>query len=923
MKIFKNIRLLTRIKLAIYLVLSVLSVVIGYFTYENEKQSIVEEANIKMYNDIEEFELAIDIYLKRNRDLLSSAQNFAEYKINEYSDFEESDSAIIDYNAINPFTKEKIPIKMHEWYVDGRNLKDNYFIVDGIKNISSVEASIYQKTGKGFVNVSTNIKDISEERMLGDIILNSSPIIEAIENGLKYTDRIYQKNLWYLATYSPLYINGKIRGMYYIGIKERIGRTLKPIIESREYFNTGFAFLISNRGSLTIHPTNQGMNFSKTKLFSILKRSAKNKGIRVKRYKWPENEEGNWRYIHYKYNDDIKNYICISYLENELYEELNKKTLIIIFWFSIFLMALHVILTFGNNIWFNKLRTLKKTLKLIADSKIAQKIKITGDKDLLDISAYINFIINRTDTISSFAKSLAEGTLGQSYPENFANDDIGKSLMKIDDRLGEAKHTENIRRKEDQLRNWESDGLRKFVRILQDNKGDLYELCYDLISNLVEYLNANQGALFFINDYNVDDVHFEQMATYAYNKKRIVKQKIYPNQGYIGRLFDEKETIILSDIPDDYIKITSGIGEDVPKNLIIVPLLLNMEVFGAIEIATFKIFKGSQIEFVEKIGENIASTINNVKINNKTKELLEQSRKQSELLESHDKDMKVSLKETKSLQKESEARSVEMSGILKAINSTLLVAEFTPEGEIIEINNLYLNKFEIKKEDFIGSFHKDYSSMDGESDEYKQFWIDLSEGKRKEIEELIKLPSGLEFWLSEIFTPVLDNNGKVYKIINTSIDISKTKKFEIELKTQTNEILRKEILIRKQIKQNKKEEDRIIKKEEELSRILNFVDSTLLRIEFAINGKILFVNNNLLDLIGYNEEELMGKHIRVCMPKEELSEEKVINEYTKIKLRTGEFIDILRTRAAIYDEDGKLMKLLVIATDISNLKDYS
>ena len=913
MKLLKNIRLLTLIKLTTYIVLVILFFVVGYFLYQNEKQNIVEETNIRLYNDIEDIEFSINMYIKRNKDLLSSATNFAEYKINEYSDFEESDSSIIDYDAINPFNKEKIHVKMHKWFVDGRELDDNYFIVDGIKTISNVDASIYQKTEKGYVNISTNVKNISKERMLGDIILNTSPIVKSIENGLRFTDRIFQNNMWYLASYSQILINGKTRGMYYVGIKERIGRTLKTTIESRKFFNTGFAFIITNKGVLTIHPTNQGMNYSKTNLFKIITKSADDVNIKVKRYKWPDNEQGKWQYIHYKYNKDIKSYICINYNEDELYQELDYKTILYIAWFLLALIVLHIVLTYGNNIWFNKLKEFKKNIKKLADGKEVERIQITGDKDFLEISANINYITSRYNKLSSFAKNLADGTLGQSYPKGFANDNIGKALMQIDDRLGEAKHTENIRRKEDELRSWESEGLRKFVRILQDNEGDLYELCYDLISNLVEYLSANQGALFFINDNNIKDVHFEQMATYAYNKKRIIKQKIYSNQGFIGRLFEEKETIVLSDIPHDYIKISSGIGEHRPKNLIIVPLLINTEVYGAIEIATFKTFKGSQIEFVEKIGENIASTINNVKINNKTKELLKQSREQSELLENHDKDMKVSLKETQNLQKESEARGVEMSGILNAINSTLLVTEFNLKGKIIDINDLYLEKLEANRREYIGIYHKDYSSMDTESEEYKKFWIDLSKGEKKEIEELIKLPNGKELWVSEIFTPVFDNNNKVYKIINTSIDITKTKKFEIELKSQTNEILRKEILIRRQIKKNEKEKKRIIEKDKEISNTINTIDSVLFRIEYTVNGKILFVNNNLLEIIGYNEEELIGKHIKTCIPKLELNTDKISNEQIEIKLQDNSLVNVLSTRTPIYDDDNKLEKIMIIA----------
>ncbi|MBN1252024.1 MAG: Cache 3/Cache 2 fusion domain-containing protein [Bacteroidales bacterium] len=920
MKIFNKIRILTQIQLSIYLVISVLFVSVGYVLYINSKQDIVEETYTKLSTEIEEFELLIDIYLKRNRDLLSSALKFADYKLNEFGEFEESDSANIKFDAVNPFTKEILPIKIHEWFIDDRSMKNNFYIVDGIKEISGVETSIYQKTDKGYVNISTSILNISDERMIGDIILTTSPIVESIENGLQYTGRLSQRNMWYLVSYRPIYIDGKIRGMYYVGIKERISQTLKSILENRNYFKSGYSFIVTDKGILTIHPTNQGMDYSKTKLFNILRKSvSKDGGVKVNRYKWPENEQSKWWYIQYKYIESIDSFICISYPEDELYQKLKYNMFLIFIWFLIFIFTLHIIITYGNNIWRKKLLIMKKSLKQMSEGKFIEKTEISGDEEFVELSANLNYITKRINKLSSFAKELAEGSLGQKYPENFAQDEIGNALMKIDDRLGEAKHTENIRRKEDEFRKWESEGLTKFVNILQKNTGDLPELCYDLISNLVEYLSANQGALFFINDDKTDDLFFEQMATYAYNKKKILEKKVYPNQGFIGRLFDEKETIILTDIPDDYIKITSGVGEDTPKNLIIVPLLLNMQVYGVIEIASFKAFKGYQIEFLEKIGENIASTINSLKINNKTKELLEQSRKQSDLLALHDEDMKMSLKETQNLQKESEAKGAEMSGILKAINSTLLVAEFSVDGKIIEINSLYLDLFGSVREDLIGKYHKDFSSMDGDSDEYKQFWTDLAEGKRKHLEELIKLPNSKEFWLSETYTPVINSDGEVYKVINTSINITKTKKFEIELKSQTNEILRKEILIRKKNKENEENTKSLNKKSEELEVLLDTIDFSLLRIEYELSGKLIYANKNYLDLTGYENNDIVGNHVNISLPNESLTEEKVYNEKITVKAKVGKLIQILRSKTPIYNEEGKLIKILVIAADVSDL----
>jgi methyl-accepting chemotaxis protein len=178
-----------------------------------------------------------------------------------------------------------------------------------------------------------------------------------------------------------------------------------------------------------------------------------------------------------------------------------------------------------------------------------------------------------------FAENIGKGNYGSKF-EMLSNDDtMGEALMQMRDNLNKAAD-------EDRKRNWATEGLAKFADILRSRNDNLTELSDNITSNLVTYMNASQGALFLINDDNLRESYIELVACYAYNRKKFLNKRIELGEGIAGQCILEKETIYMSDIPGDYMKITSGLGEALPTNLLIVPLKLDATIFGVVEIAS-------------------------------------------------------------------------------------------------------------------------------------------------------------------------------------------------------------------------------------------------------------------------------------------------------------------------------------------------
>jgi len=303
---------------------------------------------------------------------------------------------------------------------------------------------------------------------------------------------------------------------------------------------------------------------------------------------------------------------------------------------------------------------------ILPDKKIHEKSDEIGQ-----MSKALNELVSGLKALSGIALEIGRGNYDSDF-KPLSNDDVlGNSLLRMRDDLKAAVIEDAKRKREDEQRNWASTGVAKFSDILRQNNDKLDVLSYEVISNLVVYLDANQGGIFLVNDNDKTDVFVELVSCYAYNRMKHLEKRIAMGEGLIGRCILEKESICLSDVPENYIKITSGLGDSNPRCLLLVPLAINEKVFGVIEIASFNELLSYQIEFVEKIAEIIASTLSTVKINMQTSRLLEQSKVQAEELAAQEEEMRQNMEELRATQEQSSRKERELQVSLKEIQKKM------------------------------------------------------------------------------------------------------------------------------------------------------------------------------------------------------------------------------------------------------------
>lgn len=443
----------------------------------------------------------------------------------------------------------------------------------------------------------------------------------------------------------------------------------------------------------------------------------------------------------------------------------------------VILLGLFILMVVNWIMAYNITNPLKRTtqvLRELAQGQIDTTNKLTvktGD-EIEDISNSVNTLIEGLSKTVTFANEIGKGNLNVSYSKLSEGDLLGEALLNMRKSLGNAKEQEGKRKIEDEKMNWSTQGIAKFAEILRQNTDDMGEFSYQIIGNIIKYCDVNIGGLFLINNDDKDNIYFELASCYAYDRRKFLQKKIELGEGLVGRCAKEGETIYLTDVPKEYIHIVSGLGNETPSSLLIVPLKRNDEVYGVVELASFSPIEQHVIEFIEKIGESIATTISNVKINIRTIKLLEESRIKSEELASQEEEMRQNMEELQATQEESTRKSFETDSLVNALNASSYVIEYDLNGRIIYVNDSYLELTGQKLNDIIGAQHSDNIQMtEKQKREYQDFWSALKSGAIRKETNKVKL-LGKTYTFIETYSPIFNENREVMKILKIAHNIT-------------------------------------------------------------------------------------------------------------------------------------------------------
>ncbi|MEN7550135.1 PAS domain S-box protein [Rapidithrix thailandica] len=383
------------------------------------------------------------------------------------------------------------------------------------------------------------------------------------------------------------------------------------------------------------------------------------------------------------------------------------------------------------------------------------------------ITDNLNNTIFKIKEASQLIDEISKGE--QIHLDKLSHEDrFGKAILNLESEL----HTFKQREAE---RQWGIESVAKFSEILHQEVDKIEEMCFSCLKSLIKMLGCNQGMFYLVKTDRSYREFLELAAAYAFDRKKYLSGKVYPGEGLVGQCLQEKDLIYLTDIPPEYIKITSGLGDAPPTNIIIAPLLFNDAIFGVIELASFKVLPQHKVDFIRKVTESIASSIHNLEANLKTKKLLEESQLLTAELRENEEEMRQNFEELSATQEEMSRKQLELDSIVSAIDTTLCMVEVDPRGRILKANKNTLSLLAYTSEQLYKVHYKEvfknYSHIQKIINQTQQAYSD---------DLLVKTRQGKDVWLHTTYNPVKDQNGDVHSVLMLAQDITRKKTEEIE-----------------------------------------------------------------------------------------------------------------------------------------------
>ena len=713
-------------------------------------------------------------------------------KLNEYMTIVSNTKTIFEYHA----EKDK-------------NLNDNFvkpILVallkqnpDFLASWLSVEMSFldknwYQASGrrriiafweKGQIHYNIDTLDVDKENPASDYYKMKIGLYKKVITDPYFFTYSYQDTISsYIETSlgESLFYGDKFIGI--VGIDVQLSK-LKSLISISTPFKNSYTFLVSTSGKIVAHPDSKNLAKKITLVYPQLKNSNVYDSISQAKsfYRIIKYNHGKqylfkfspivvadpklpWSLVYVVPYDEI----LANVRRNILYA-----VLVPILALILFMMILSVFVNSLNRKIQKSYYVLDRLSKGDIDEKY--KLKLSGKDEFAFMSKKINQLIDHLLEALQFAQEIGKGNLDVYYELKGDNDILGKTLIEMKKNLKQLREQEQKRIEESKKISWIQNGITEINEILRKYNDNLDSLTFEVVRFIVKYTEAAQGAIYLVTEKEGKKIIKLQVA-YAYDRKKQLEAEFEIGEGLIGRAIKEKTVIKIPNLPQGYVYVKSGLGGETPNHLIILPLIFEEEVLGAIEVLSFKEFEESKEEFLTQASSRIASTVANILKTLQTIKLLEQFKNQSKFIEEKEKNIERRLQQLDQMQQEVQVLKQKYEKFFENIGLVLSVIHYNENFIITRVNQYLLSALQIEPYQILGKHISEILPEAKNNPQwFERFIEDLKKGFVRKKQTQYTIGKKILF-VDEVYIPIKDPNDKVIEILVLGYDITKYKNLQ-------------------------------------------------------------------------------------------------------------------------------------------------
>ena len=256
-------------------------------------------------------------------------------------------------------------------------------------------------------------------------------------------------------------------------------------------------------------------------------------------------------------------------------------------------------------------------------------------KDLTDnVNGLAANLTSQVRAIAAVATAVTKGDLTRSVMVE-AKGEVAELKDNVNEMIRNLRETTNQNSEQD----WLKTNLAKFTRVLQGQR-DLITVSKTVMSELAPLVSAQHGVFYIMDEPASGEARLKLLSAYAYKERKNLATQWKIGEGMVGQCAYEKQRILLTNVPDDYVQITSGLGSATPLNIVVLPIIFEGKVKAVIELASFERYSATHQAFLDQLGESIGIVLNTIEANMRTEELLKQSQSLPNELQSQQEELR-------------------------------------------------------------------------------------------------------------------------------------------------------------------------------------------------------------------------------------------------------------------------------------------